>query len=298
MICIQISGGLGNQMFQYACGRVLAFKHQSSLILDLSPLKKNVESSRTTSRSFELVNVFEININEAKVEDLKRSKPILYKIANVLAFKLGFKGIQMSKYFIENKFSYNSKIRKVGKDCFLSGYWQSPKYFDSIESLIRNDFTFQKKLDDKNLEIESLIKNTNSVSLHIRRTDFQNMIHNNTHGFCSLDYYDKAVKFISVKLMDPHFFVFSDDINWAKENLKLPYQLTFVSGNNGDKSYIDMQLMSVCKHNIIANSSFSWWGAWLNSNASKIVIAPKNWFFNEILNAQTNDLIPEEWIRM
>lgn len=297
MICIQINGGLGNQMFQYACGRALAFKCQSTLVLDLSYLKKNIGTQGTTKRSFEL-EVFRVNINEAGVEDLKRLKPIIYRAINVFAFKLGFKGIQISKYFIENKFSYNTNIKNVGKDCFLSGYWQSPKYFDSIESLIRDEFTFHKQLDNKNLEIVSMIEKANSVSLHIRRTDFQNTISNNTHGICSLDYYDKAVKFISTKFTDPHFFVFSDDINWAKENLKLPYQLTFISGNNGDKSYIDMQLMSVCKHNIIANSSFSWWGAWLNSNASKIVIAPKNWFSNEILNAQTNDLIPEEWIRM
>lgn len=295
MILLPLNGGLGNQMFQYACGKALALKHQTSLVLSFSLLNQNTKG--TTKRSFEL-EVFRVNINEATVEDLKRLKPIFYRAINVLAFKLGFKGIQMSKYFIENKFSYNTNIKKVGKDCYLSGYWQSPKYFSSIESLIRNEFSFYKQLDDKNLEIVDLIENANSVSLHIRRTDFKTTVSNTTHGICSLDYYKKAVEFISTKLANPHFFVFSDDINWAKENLKLPYPLTFISGNNGDKSYIDMQLMSACKHNIIANSSFSWWGAWLNSNRSKIVIAPKNWFSNEILNSQTNDLIPEEWIRM
>lgn len=298
MICVNINGGLGNQMFQYACGRALAFSNQTSLILDLSSLQKNTNTSETTKRSFELSDVFKIEVAEACVGDLKILKPILYRAINVLAFKLGFKGIQISKYFIENEFSYNHNIKKVGKDCFLSGYWQSPKYFDSIASLIRDEFAFQKPLDANNLEISSLIKRVNSISLHIRRTDFQITNSNDTHGICSLDYYDKAVKFISDKLTDPHFFVFSDDINWAKENLKLPYKLTFISGNNGGKSYIDMQLMSICKHNIIANSSFSWWGAWLNSNTTKIVIAPKIWFANEILNNQTTDLIPEEWIRM
>lgn len=295
MICVEINGGLGNQMFQYACGRALALKHKTPLVLSFSHL--NQRSKGTTKRSFEL-DVFRINITEASVADLKKLKPILYRAANVFAFKLGFKGIQMSKYFIENKFSYEHNIKKVGKDCYLSGYWQSPKYFDSIASLIRKEFSFHKPLDDRNIEIASLIKRDNSVSLHIRRTDFKNTKSNITHGICSLDYFDKAIKFISTKIRDPHFFVFSDDINWAKENLKLPYQLTFISGNNGDKSYIDLQLMSLCKHNIIANSSFSWWGAWLNSNENKIVIAPKTWFFNETLNNQTNDLIPEEWIRM
>lgn len=298
MICAQLNGGLGNQMFQYACGKALALKHNTSLVLDLSSLNKNTNHSKTTKRSFEISGVFKINMIEASVADLKIVKPILYMATNVFAFKLGFKGIQMSKYFIENKFSYNSNIKKVGKDCYLSGYWQSPKYFDSIESLIRKEFTFYEQLDNKNLEMESVINNVNSVSLHIRRTDFKNTKSNTTHGVCSLEYYGEAVKFISNKLADPHFFVFSDDINWAKENLNLPYQLTFISGNSGDKSYIDMQLMSVCKHNIIANSSFSWWGAWLNSNMNKIVIAPRMWFFNKELNNQTNDLIPDEWIRM
>jgi len=295
MICVNINGGLGNQMFQYAFGRALAHKHKTSLVLSFSQLNQNTKG--TTKRAFEL-EVFRVNINEASAKDLKKLRPILYRAINVLAFKLGFKGIQMSKYFIENKFSYNSNIKKVGKDCFLSGYWQSPKYFDSIESLIRDEFTFHSKLDDRIIEVEDLIIKTNSVSLHIRRTDFQNTISNNTHGICSLDYYEKAVKFISDKFTEPHFFVFSDDINWAKENLKLPYQLTFVSGNNGDKSYIDMQLMSECKHNIIANSSFSWWGAWLNPDPDKVVIAPEQWFSDVKLNAQTIDLIPETWVRL
>ncbi len=298
MICVSINGGLGNQMFQYACGRALAVKHNTSLILDLSSLNKNLDNSPTTNRSFELSRVFKINLPEASAEDLKNLKSIVYKAVNMLAFKLGFKGIQMSKYFIENKFSYNRNINKVGKDCYLSGYWQSPNYFDSFDSLIRDEFTFHQQLSDENLEIERLIKTVNAVSLHIRRTDFQNTISTSVHGICSLEYYENAVEFISTKSINPHFFVFSDDIDWAKENLKLPYQLTFISGNNGDKSYIDMQLMSACKHNIIANSSFSWWAAWLNSNTSKIVIAPKTWFSKETLNDQTTDLIPSEWIRL
>jgi hypothetical protein len=298
MICVSINGGLGNQMFQYACGRALAVKHNTSLIIDLSSLNKNLDNSPTTNRFFELSRVFKINLPEASAEDLKNLKPIVYKAANMLAFKLGFKGIQMSKYFIENKFSYNHNINKVGKDCYLSGYWQSPNYFDYFDSLIRDEFTFHQQLSDKNLEIERLIKTVNAVSLHIRRTDFQKSISTSVHGICSLEYYENAVEFISTKLNDAHFFVFSDDINWASENLNLPYQLTFISGNNGDTSYIDMQLMTACKHNIIANSSFSWWAAWLNSNTSKIVIAPKTWFFNETLNNQTTDLIPNEWIRL
>lgn len=298
MICVNINGGLGNQMFQYACGKALAIKNNTSLVLDLSLMNKVKGSSRATKRSFELSDVFNVHSTEASVAELKRIKPIEYRALNVFAIKLGLKGIQKSKYFIENKFSFDPNIKKVGKDCYLSGYWQSPKYFDVVESLIHDEFTFQRKLDYKNLGIESLIRGVNAVSIHIRRTDFQNTVSNSIHGICSLEYYGEAVKFISTKLANPHFFVFSDDVNWAKENLNLPYQCTFISGNSGSKSYIDMQLMSACKHNIIANSSFSWWGAWLNKNLNKIVIAPKIWFVDKKLNDQTIDLIPDSWKRM
>ena len=298
MIIVQLKGGLGNQMFQYACGRSLALQNNTSLAFDLSSLSNNAENSRTTNRSFELSDVFDVHCREASVAELKKIKPIQYRAVNVFAIKLGLKGIQKSKYFIENKFSFNPHIKMVGKDCYLSGYWQSPKYFDVVESLIHEEFTFQRKLDYKNLGIESLIRGVNAVSLHIRRTDFQNIVDNAIHGICAIEYYREAVKFISTELKNPHFFVFSDDINWAKENLKLPYQCTFISGNNGSKSYIDMQLMSFCKHNIIANSSFSWWGAWLNQYPNKIVIAPKIWFVDKKLNDQTIDLIPDSWKRM
>lgn len=298
MIIVQLKGGLGNQMFQYAFGRSLALQNNTSLAFDLSSLSNNADNSRTTNRSFELSDVFNVNSTEASVAELKKIKPILYRAVNVFAIKLGLKGIQKSKYFIENKFFFDPNIKKVGKDCYLSGYWQSPKYFDVVESLIHDEFTFHRKLDYENLGIESQIRGVNAVSIHIRRTDFQNLVSNSIHGICSLEYYGEAVKFISTKLANPHFFVFSDDINWAKENLNLPYQCTFISGNSGSKSYIDMQLMSACKHNIIANSSFSWWGAWLNDNPEKIVIAPKNWFANKHLNNQTADLIPDTWVRL
>lgn len=298
MICIQLMGGLGNQMFQYACGKALSQKYQTELVLDISRLhdKKNVV--KITNRSYGL-NIFQLNVKEANKRDLKKTKPIIYKILNVLSIKLGFSGIQFSKYFIENKNSYNSAILKVSKDCFLSGYWQSPYYFESIESLIREEFKFKNILDDnENMERFNFIINSCSVSLHIRRTDLVNNKNHNIHGTCSIEYYNNAIEYISKRLVTPHFVIFSDDIEWAKDNLKLNFPCTYISGNNGNKSYIDMQLMSNCKHNIIANSSFSWWGAWLNENHNKIVIAPKKWFSVNILNEQTIDLIPVKWIRL
>lgn len=297
MICVQLSGGLGNQMFQYAFGRALAVNHKTELLLDTSLLRTKELSSGPTSRSFEL-SLFHLNAEEARKKDIKRLKPMLYKIINSLSFRTGFKGIQTSKYFVEKEFSLNKSIDKIGKDCFLVGYWQSFKYFQDIETIIREEFQFNQGLFNKNIEVANLIKNENSVSLHIRRNDFVNNKYHDIHGTCSIEYYRKATEHIAYKVRTPFFFIFSDDIEWARSHLNLNFQCEFVSGNNGNQSYIDMQLMSLCKHNIIANSSFSWWGAWLNSNPNKVVIAPKQWFVDEKMNTQTNDLIPETWIRI
>lgn len=289
MICTEMNGGLGNQMFQYACGKALATQNKTPLVVSL--LHFNIETGK---RKFELRNVFMINVEEVKPDEY-RKLTLYYDIVNWLSYRLRRKGAQTSKYFIENKFSYNQNIKKVGKDCYISGYWQSQKYFNFIEDIIRKDFTFHKPLEGKNIEIANRIEKSNSISLHIRRTDY---FTSSVHHICSLDYYNKAVEIVSTKIKNPHFFVFSDDINWAEENLKLPYEMTFITDNNAEKSYIDMQLMSICKHNIIANSTFSWWGAWLNSNENKIVIAPKIWFVGKSMNNQTNDLIPEKWHRI
>lgn len=293
MICVQLNGGLGNQMFQYACGKALAYKHNTELLLDTTQLTYN--NNGITNRSLEL-DIFKINIHEASKNNIKSLKPLFYRIANVVAFKAGFRGIQTSKYFIEKGYFYNSSIDKVGKDCFLTGYWQSYRYFENIESLIREEFKFPHVLDKDDQRVTK-IKHENSISLHIRRTDFVNNKYHDIHGTCSIEYYKKAAEYIANMVSSPCFFIFSDDIEWAHINLNLNYPCEFVSGNIGKQSYIDMQLMSLCKHNIIANSSFSWWGAWLNQNPDKVVVAPSQWFADEILNAQTKDLIPLTWIR-
>ena len=296
MICVQLSGGLGNQMFQYACGRALAFKHQTKLLFDSSQLLSKKSGSGITNRSFEL-GIFNINAMEAKKEDIKKLKPLPHRIANVLFLRTGFQGIQSSKYFVENKYSYNNNIEKIGKNCFLAGYWQSEQYFQNIRSIIKDEFRFKPFSDAKNIQWQNKIENENSVSLHIRRSDFVNNKFHDIHGTCSIEYYLKAAGYISANTTNPFFFVFSDDIEWARKNLNLSGECEYISGNSGENSYMDMQLMSMCKHNIIANSSFSWWGAWLNQNPEKIIISPKQWFIPKVLNDKTVDLIPGTWLR-
>jgi len=294
MICVRLNGGLGNQMFQYALGRALSIKHKTELIFDCSQLGKKIKG--LTARNFDL-KVFNIQASEATKSDLAKLRPFIYRLINVLAIKIGFKGIATSKFFIEQKFSYNEQIEKTADDCYLVGYWQSPLYFKEIQNLILQEFEFPP-LTGENSVTGHKISNGNSISLHIRRGDFLNLSAHSTHGICSLNYYEAAISHITEKTNDPIFFIFSDDVAWAKENLKIKGKCYYIAGNSGDKSYIDMQLMSLCKHNIIANSSFSWWGAWLNLNGGKIVIAPEKWFVNKTLNEQTKDLIPETWMRL
>jgi len=161
--------------------------------------------------------------------------------------------------------------------------------------IIRNDFTLKNKPDKLNNEISKIMQDTNSVSIHIRRGDYiANPITFQYHGLCSMEYYKKAIQYINENINRPIFFFFSDEIDWVKDNLKIPKDCYFIDHNKMENDYLDLWLMSQCKHNIIANSSFSWWGAWLNTNKEKIVIAPKKWFNNAAID--TTDLIPEEWL--
>jgi hypothetical protein len=184
----------------------------------------------------------------------------------------------------------------VPSQCYLTGYWQSEKYFSSVEAEIRKDFTFNKPLIDRNLELSAKMATCGSISLHIRRGDYVSDAQTSAIlGVCPLDYYRNAVAYVADRVANPQFFVFSDDIEWARENLGLDHPSEYIDHNRGAESYCDMQLMSKCRHHIIANSSFSWWGAWLNPHADKIVVAPKRWFAGSL---DSTDLVPQTWTRL
>ena len=291
MIYTRLIGGLGNQMFQYACGLAVAEK----LGVDLNP--DIIAFQKYSLRQYEL-GIFNIS---AKID--KRDHPGFYNdVINRLGKQLNRlffsekKRIQQN-IFAEDRFTYDPRIFTVPDGTMLKGYWQSEKYFINIENKIRNEFLFKEKPDKKNKQQIKNISNVESVSIHIRRGDYiSDTQTNQVHGVCSLDYYKKAINYIAKKVTEPVFFIFSDEPEWAKTNLKLDFETVFISHNTGRKSYEDMRLMSQCKHNIIANSSFSWWGAWLNQNLDKIVIAPQKWFNDTSRN--TKDLIPESWIKL
>jgi hypothetical protein len=185
---------------------------------------------------------------------------------------------------------------ELGNNIHLDGYWQSEKYFIDITDTLRLDFTLKKEMEVKARDLYEKIKNKNSVSLHIRRGDYLSSKFSSIYPVLSIDYYSRALKVIKDKIKDPQIFVFTDDIEWVKDNLDIPVQIEFVSGQKDINANEELILMSQCRHNIIANSSFSWWGAWLNSNPEKIVIAPSHWLYVD--SYKIDDLVPKKWIKI
>ena len=280
MFIVNCKGGLGNQMFQYAFYKSLG-KGGAKTKLYIGDF--DIEQMHN---GFELDKIFAISDNYATKQDRDNlaKNGILFKILRKLKL--------YNSYYIERDFSYNNNYLKYTGNCFFDGYWQSEKYFSNCMDEIRHDFEFPA-LDHKNMLIAKEIELVNSVSIHVRMGDYVN--HPLHGGICTLEYYKKAIESIHTKITNPVFYIFSNNISWCQQNLSLPNAI-YVMGNEEKNSYKDMYLMSLCKHNIIANSSFSWWGAWLNSNPNKMVIAPKKWFNDPKMN--TKDLIPEKWYKI
>jgi hypothetical protein len=292
MIILHLSGGLGNQMFQYAFGRATAKKLGAELKLELT------DPTLIIHNGFELERVFNIQASGATEADIQAVLGMYrYRLIRK-AFKVsGVSKIFKSPTIEEPHFHYSPEMLAIPDRSYINGYWQSEKYFLEIESEIRSDFNFKLPMSRQNADLAEIISQTNSVSLHVRRNDFaKNSKINSTHGLCSLKYYQAAIRYIAGRVERPSFFVFSDDATWVKSNLKIDFPCEFVEHNQGSESYNDMRLMSLCQHHIIANSSFSWWGAWLNPDPNKLVVAPQAWFAN--LHIDTRDLIPADWMRV
>ena len=283
MIVTKLMGGLGNQMFQYAAGRALAEKHGTPLALDLSDYK------HLETRPFDLSKLntrFEIaGAETTAIPGGKRWQRILKKIIP-----------GPWKILSEKHFHFDPGVLKAPDQTYLLGYWQSEKYFKDQRPLLLKEFSPKAPLIGANLDLAQQIKKTTAVSLHIRRGDYvSNPQASQFHGVMPLDYYYQALNYLKTKVDPFEIFIFSDDPIWVKENFKTEFKIHFVS-HNQDKNEEDIRMMSLCHHNIIANSSFSWWGAWLNQNPEKIVIAPKIWFRDPSKNTQ--DVVPSEWVRV
>lgn len=291
MVISNIIGGLGNQMFQYATARALALRLDADFRVDLSHFV-----GYELHQGFELERLFNCPVEKASKCDLSnvlswQGSKLIQKFLRRPQLKI----LRKKSFTVEPHHHYWAEIMELEGNQYLYGYWQSEKYFINVAETIRKDFSFKQPLLDENTHIVEQLANVNSVSLHVRRGDYVTNTKNAFIGTCSTTYYQSAIKEIENQIINPVFFIFSDDIDWVKKNLVVDRSSIFVSHNKGSESYNDMRLMSLCKHNIIANSSFSWWGAWLNSNPQKIVIAPKQWFAS---GQDDSDLIPKTWIRV
>ena len=296
MITVRLSGGIGNQMFQYSLGRVLSIKNSTPLILNTEayldqtsrPFKKYMAVRKYTLSAFNI---------KARIA-VRNEIPFIYRMYGKGKLSLAFDAMRRrifrhKGYELSFK-GFNPKILELKGGVYLDGYWQSPKYFAGFEDVIRKDFTFKNKFSDNIENLKKEIESQNSVCVHIRRGDYVN---NSFYESVQKEYYDKGIAKIKSSTKIDKIYVFSDDIKWCEENLTFDFPVMFVGKEYaGAKDEGHLALMSTCKHFVICNSTFSWWGAYLSDYHAKIVIVPQRWFTDKNINE--SDLIPEEWIRI
>lgn len=280
MIIVQATDGLGNQLFQYAIGRRLSILHKTPLLID------STHFINFKHRKFSLQNF------KTKFEEVTNYKKLAIKHPiTVLKLKTGY------FFKIEEKGTSKVDIGEFTSNSFLSGYWQNETYFKDIRKVLLEEI--QLYAQEKNGEfyhVENKIKNSNAVSIHIRRGDFLDIINRSIFKILEMDYYKRAIELIKLRVSNPQFFIFSDDIDWAMSNMGFLNDPVYVNSSTELKDHEELILMSHCKHNIIANSTFSWWAAWLNQNSDKIVIQPKSCFRDPLMQAayQSNNLLYSE----
>ena len=252
---IRLTGGLGNQLFQYTYGRSLSIEKNEELFLDTSWYKGRI------SRYF-MLDLYNVHARKAS----------------------WFRRVLNKKEILQD----------------LDGSWHNEKFFKENEETIRKELTLKNPLSPHAQDFLKQIQSTNSVSLHLRGGDYVRGNKSSYHGTCSREYYEEAVRRIRETNPDVHFFIFTDDLPWAREHIEFPTPHTIVSGNQSLPDEEELALMSACKHNIIANSTFSWWAAWLNPNKSKIIVAPKKWFADETANEKSgaSGILRASWIQI
>jgi len=293
-ITIILKGGLGNQLFQYAAAKNIAEKNGAKLYIDAQtgfngdPFKRsfslnvfNISSTVLYPKKIIKFNVFQIN------------KYFIILLNRLFFLKFRFKIIEKT-YQFDPAF----EVLTITYPVSLEGYFQSEKYFINIRDILLKEFEFKNPPNPIGQKYLDEISKLNSVSIHFRKYDSPNTIDTSSiNGICSLEYYIKAINFIQNNIQTPFFYIFSDDIEWVKKNIDTSgLDVKYISHNGTESNYEDLRLMSACKHNIIANSSFSWWGAWLNKNPDKIVIAPKKWLASDKYDYK--DVVPEKWIKL
>lgn len=294
MIIVKLIGGLGNQMFQYAAGKSLAEKHHTDLYLDISHLIKDTKGAYT-KRDLEL-DAFNTHYQIATSEQIEKFR-ITHQNKYTRFLQRNYPFLFSNLYVAESGNKFQSQFFKYGRNTYLDGFWQCEDYFKVYRELILKNFSLKYPLHPDAESIKHDIQNGISISLHVRRGDYISIPSNlNFHGVLSIEYYNKAIELIKQKTKIDKVFVFSDDIEWCKQNFTNHELFNFIDFKHKVPAYQELYLMSQCSHHIIANSSFSWWAAWLNNKADKIVVAPKVWFADQSID--TSDIVPKKWIRI
>lgn len=291
MDVVVVFNGLGNQMSQYAL--YLAKRHLDSRTTWLYYPDKVIDQHN----GYELEKVFGIKCKNTPKNVLGRIYTSLVYSKNGggkkrWVVKKILRCLRIIEYREQSSLFEKEVMKPAGNLRFIWGGWHSEKYFADVSDEVRTAFTFdEKKLEVESLKILESIKSSNSVSLHIRRGDY--VKHSAFDGICTMDYYEEAMKYVEVKVSKPQYFIFSDDTQWAKEHFDKP-NMKVVEGHSGDEAWKDLYLMSQCKHNINANSTFSWWAAWLNPNHEKMVMVPSR--FNNL--NKPHEIYPDSWVKL
>lgn len=296
MIIVKFHGYLANIMFEYALGLYLAKKNSATLKFDLTEYTepwykaKNLKDCRYALEPFG-IDICGHTATAKEIATFKRYEKRTgwqYIIQNNLF-------ADETKYIKQNGLLFEPRVLNAGDGSFLDGYWQCEKYFPDMREELSTVFSLKHPPSGRNEEFANLINASNAVCLHVRRGDYASSPkYSGVHGTMAEAYYRGARAYMHVRISDMRLFVFSDDIPWARENLGLPADTIYIEGNN-ETPHEDLRLMSLCKHFIIANSTFSWWGAWLSRNENPIVIAPALWFRDPRFDSA--DIVPERWIK-
>ena len=290
MIIVQLNGGFGNQLFQYAAGLCLAHNHKVEVKVDTTLLHQPDPVTGTKRK----IEIFQLSNppQEATVAELRDF------LNQSVAKKLLEKSLPFykRKVYKEKSNTFDDNFFKAGSHILLKGNRQSEKYFKTHEQHVRDAMQISSSAVAAVKSYAAEMRNITSISVHIRRGDYLTPVALEWLGLLPMAYYNTAIDTITSKIKGCKFFIFSDDIDWVKQNLEVTHEHEFVSGVISHNAIEDLYLMTQCRHNIIANSTFSWWGAWLNANANKVVIAPAKWYNKPGLD--TSDLLPNEWMRL
>lgn len=290
-VIVRLNGGLGNQLFQYATGRSISIRNGCPIFLDLSVFNYYKLHNYSLAAYKLPASVLPDSVGNHFEKVIPERPALHYRI---------LRRLMPSRYWpicSEKSMAFHPEVCELKAPVLINGYWQSEKYFVDIRQQLLRELTLPHALHGRDAEVAQEAQSTDAISLHVRRADYvTNVATRQIHGTCSVEYYAQGLKAILPRCDNPCLFVFSDDASWARENIRLDVKTIYVDHNGPDKNYEDLRLMSLCRHHIIANSSFSWWGAWLNAHDDKVIVSPRTWFADS--SRQTQDIIPSQWIKI